>query len=194
MYVSPRPGDCKLILLQLQWAEEDFRGRCSERIRVKRSRAFGPLCYQISADSLPAAPGALEHITSWEGKGRPAEFYVCSTRCTTSTCEELPEGQKLSRACRWGQIQATSRLPLLMWARHEGQMFATSRVARLTAAFCQPEKNLMAENETSIRRGWSQYGIKIRAAATRVFRRSVRCKRRGGMKHLPVRSPVAGRS
>lgn len=81
MHVSPWPGDRRLILLQLQRAEEDFRGGCSERIRVKRSHAFGPpRCYQISADSLPAAPRALEHITSWEGKGRLAEFYVCGAR------------------------------------------------------------------------------------------------------------------
>lgn len=55
-------------------------------------------------------------------------------------------------------------------------------------------ENLMGENETSMRRGWSQYGTKIRAAATRVFRRGVRCKRRGGMTPLPVPSPVAERN
>lgn len=100
MHVCPWPGDCRLILLQLQRVEEDFWGGCSGRIRVKRSRVFGPpQCYQISADSLAAAPRALEHITSWEGKGRLAEFYVCSAHCTASTCEVLREGQKLSWPC-----------------------------------------------------------------------------------------------
>ncbi|CAB1436635.1 unnamed protein product [Pleuronectes platessa] len=66
MCSSPWPGDCKIILHSCRDNTlEDFRDGRSERIRVGKNPAFGPAQrYQITADTSPTTPRALEQITS----------------------------------------------------------------------------------------------------------------------------------
>lgn len=146
MHLSPWAGDCKLILLQLQgqhregfsrWMQWEDQGW--EESRIWTTSVLSDHCWHLTSH-----PQGFSTDHKLRRKRQTCAFlFVRAPHCVYAClCERRKDGQKLlqSSVDKWTN-STHLKVAARTQATYEGQMFVKSWAARLTAAFCQREKN-----------------------------------------------------
>lgn len=146
MHLSPWAGDCKLILLQLQgqhregfsrWMQWEDQGW--EESRIWTTSVLSDHCWHLTSH-----PQGFSTDHKLRRKRQTCAFlFVRAPHCVYAClCERRKDGQKLLQSSvDGGQIQPISRLLHARRRHTKDKCFVKSWAARLTAAFCQREKN-----------------------------------------------------